>query len=124
MGFHFDVVRDEAGSPLRRNSAGNRNCTFVVGVVRIQQRENCARIPKNAPPDVHASRIACLSRAPGDWETPNARIASSIVNRLVGIALIVSLQPHLPRQHFNSDIVPEGNQQLLRLRGTPDGVLA
>jgi hypothetical protein len=70
MGFHFDVVRDEAWPPLRRNSAGNRNCTFVIGVVRIQQREDCARIPEDAPPDAHASRIACLSRAPGDWPPP------------------------------------------------------
>ena len=151
MGFRFNVIRDEAWSPLRRNLASNRNCRFVIGVVCVQQGENCARIPENAPPDVHASRIACLSRAPGDcpplrpppinrkmgwlsvkgaispvaftradfrdvitwtrrrpprltlgssprWrrrqsverETPNARIASLIVNRFLGIASIVS----------------------------------
>src|SRR6266536_3788569 len=67
MGFHFYVVRDEAWPLLSGNLDSNGNCTFMIGVIRIQQRENCARIPKNAPPDVHTSRIACLSRAPGDW---------------------------------------------------------
>jgi hypothetical protein len=127
----------------------------VIRVVCVQKRENCARIPENTPPYVHASRIACFSRAPGGrpplrpapirrkmgwlsvkgwisavallraafrvpvsrtrrrpprltlgrspcWsrrqsverETPNARIASSIVSRFVGIALIVSQESH------------------------------
>jgi len=155
MRLHFDIVRDEARPPLQRNLAGNCNGAFMVRVVRIQQRENCARIPKNAPPDVHASGIACLSRAPGnrpplrpapisrkigclsvkggispvafpraalrvivsrtrrrpprltlgssprrsrrqsvEREIPNARIASSIVNRPVDIPLIVSQESH------------------------------
>src|SRR6516165_4262749 len=67
MGFHFDVVRDTAGPLFRGNLASSFNRTFMIGVVCIQQRQNCARIPENAPPDVHTSRIACLSRAPGDW---------------------------------------------------------
>ena len=58
---------DEASSLLRRDLAGNRNGAFMIEVVCIQQRENRARIPKNASPDVHTSRTACLSRAPGDW---------------------------------------------------------
>jgi len=155
MGFHFDIVRDKAGSPLRCNLAGNRSSAFMIDVVRVQQRENRARIPENASRGVHTSRIACLSRAPGDrpplrpapisrkmgwfsvkgrispiafpptgfrgvvrrtrrrpprltlarsprWsrrqsverETPNTRIASSIVNRFVDIALIVSQESH------------------------------
>ena len=44
MGLHFDVVRDEAWSPLRRNLACNGNRTFMIGVVGVQQGENCARI--------------------------------------------------------------------------------
>jgi hypothetical protein len=39
MGFDFDVVRNKARPPLRSNSASNRNCTFMIGVVGIQQRE-------------------------------------------------------------------------------------
>jgi hypothetical protein len=37
----------------------------MIGIVRIQQCENGARIPEDATPDAHVSRIACLSRAPG-----------------------------------------------------------
>jgi hypothetical protein len=65
MGFHFNVVRDEPWQPLRGDLADNRNRTFVIRVVCVEQRENCARIPENTPPDIHASRIACFSRAPG-----------------------------------------------------------
>lgn len=70
MSFHFDVVGDEAWPLLRGNSAGNCHRAFMIGVVGIEQRENCARIPENALPDVHASRIACLLRAPGAWRPP------------------------------------------------------
>src|SRR5271166_1732844 len=67
MGFYFDVVRDEGRPLLRGDAAGNGNRAFMIGVVCVEQRENCARIPENASHDVHASRIACLSRAPGAW---------------------------------------------------------
>src|SRR5215470_8181606 len=70
MCFYFDIVRDEAWPPLRHNLASSRNCALMIGIVRIQQRENGARIPENAPPDAHTSRIACLSRAPGDCPPP------------------------------------------------------
>jgi hypothetical protein len=63
--FHFDVVREEAWPLLGRNLASNCHCAVMIGIVGIQQRENCARIRENASPDAHASRIACLSRAPG-----------------------------------------------------------
>jgi hypothetical protein len=67
MGLDLDVVCDEAWPLLRRNLAGNGNGTFMIGVICVQQREDCARIPENTPPDVHLSRIACLSRAPRNW---------------------------------------------------------
>ena len=65
VGFHFDVVRDEAWPLLGRNLGSNCNCAVIIGIVRIQQRDNCAGISENASPDAHASRIACLSRTPG-----------------------------------------------------------
>ena len=45
MSLHFDVVRDEAWSPLSRNLASNGNRSFMISVVRVQQCKNCARIP-------------------------------------------------------------------------------
>lgn len=65
MSFHFNVIGDEAWPPLRCDLAGYFNSTFMVGIICIQQRENRTRVPKNASPEAHVSRIACLSRAPG-----------------------------------------------------------
>ena len=40
----------------------------MVRIVRVEQRENRARVPKDAAR--HRSRIACLSRAPGVLPPP------------------------------------------------------
>jgi hypothetical protein len=36
MGFHFDVVRNEGGSPLGSNLAGRNHRMFVIGIIGIE----------------------------------------------------------------------------------------
>jgi hypothetical protein len=40
----------------------------MVGIIRVEQRENCARIPEDRTS--HRSRMPCLSRAPGVLPPP------------------------------------------------------
>jgi hypothetical protein len=61
MGFHLDVVRDEARSLIRCDLASNCNRAFMIEVIRVQQRENrlvgyFEKSPRQWP---LASRVGC-----------------------------------------------------------------
>ena len=59
----FDVVRDETRPLFGRDLACHGNRARVIGVIGVEECEDGARVPEDAAS--HASRIACLSRAPG-----------------------------------------------------------
>ena len=53
---------DEAWARFGRDVTRNGHGSSMIGVVRVEQRENGARVPENR--SRHRSRTPCLSRAP------------------------------------------------------------
>jgi len=66
--FRFDVIGDETGPGFGCDFTRHHHGLRVVGIIRVEQRENGARIPEDRTS--HRSRMPCLSRAPGVLPPP------------------------------------------------------